>query len=56
MEVEVRAPRPNEVRMRHAAIGLNYVEVVQRSGRFRSACHSFQAMKGRGSSRASALT
>jgi NADPH2:quinone reductase len=33
-EVEVRDVRPNEVRMRHTAVGLNYVEVVQRMGRF----------------------
>lgn len=33
-EVEVRAPRPGEVRLRHEAIGLNYVEVVQRTGAF----------------------
>jgi len=32
--VEVRDVRPNEVRMRHTAVGLNYVEVVQRTGRF----------------------
>lgn len=30
-EVEVRDPRPNEVRLRHTAVGLNYVEVVQRT-------------------------
>jgi NADPH2:quinone reductase len=33
-EVDVRAPRPGEVRLKHAAIGLNYVEVVQRTGAF----------------------
>lgn len=33
-EVQVRDPRPNEVRLRHTAIGLNFVEVVQRTGRF----------------------
>jgi NADPH2:quinone reductase len=33
-EVEVRDPRPNEVKIRHTAVGLNFVEVVQRSGRF----------------------
>lgn len=33
-QVQVRDPRPNEVRLRHTAVGLNYVEVVQRTGRF----------------------
>jgi NADPH2:quinone reductase len=33
-QVDVRDPRPGEVRLRHAAIGLNYVEVVQRTGGF----------------------
>lgn len=33
-EVEVRDPRPNEVKIRHTAVGLNFVEVVQRTGRF----------------------
>jgi NADPH2:quinone reductase len=33
-EVQVRDPRPNEVRLRHTAVGLNFVEVVQRTGRF----------------------
>lgn len=32
--VPVREPRPGEVRLRHSAIGLNYVEVVQRNGGF----------------------
>jgi NADPH2:quinone reductase len=33
-EVEVRDPRPNEVKLRHTAVGLNFVEVMQRLGRF----------------------
>ena len=33
-EVEVRDPRPNEVKLRHTAVGLNFVEVMQRRGRF----------------------
>jgi NADPH:quinone reductase len=33
-EVQVRDVKPNEVRLRHTAVGLNYVEVVQRTGRF----------------------
>jgi NADPH:quinone reductase len=33
-EVQVRDVRPNEVRLRHTAVGLNYVEVYQRTGRF----------------------
>lgn len=32
-EVSVGDPRPGEVRLRHRAIGLNYVEVQQRRGR-----------------------
>jgi NADPH2:quinone reductase len=33
-EVPAREPRPGEVRLRHTAIGLNYVEVYQRTGTF----------------------
>jgi len=33
-EVQVRDVKPTEVRLRHTAVGLNYVEVVQRTGRF----------------------
>ncbi len=33
-EVTVRPPRPHEVRLRHTAIGLNFVEVSQRRGNF----------------------
>src|SRR3974390_1796452 len=33
-EGQVRDVKPNEVRLRHTAVGLNYVEVVQRTGRF----------------------
>jgi NADPH:quinone reductase len=33
-EVQLRDPRPNEVRLRHTAVGLNFVEVAQRTGRF----------------------
>ena len=32
--IDVRDPRPNEVRLRHTAVGLNFVEVMQRRGRF----------------------
>jgi NADPH2:quinone reductase len=32
--IDVRDPRPNEVKLRHTAIGLNFVEVMQRRGRF----------------------
>ena len=30
--VGVRDPLPNEVRLRHTAVGLNFVEVMQRLG------------------------
>lgn len=33
-EIELRDPKPGEVRLRQTAIGLNYVEVVQRTGGF----------------------
>jgi NADPH2:quinone reductase len=33
-EVSLREPRPGEVRLRHTAIGLNFVEINQRRGRF----------------------
>lgn len=32
--IDVRDPRPNEVKLRHTVIGLNFVEVMQRRGRF----------------------
>src|SRR5262245_26107005 len=35
-EVEVPAPGPGQVRLRHAAVGLNYIDVYHRTGLYKA--------------------
>ena len=46
--VEVGAPGPGEVRIRHHAIGLNYIDVYQRTGLYPSALPLALGMEGAG--------
>ena len=51
---EVPAPGPGEALVRHAAIGLNYIDVYHRTGLYPAPCRSPRAWKARAWSRRSA--
>jgi NADPH2:quinone reductase len=52
--VEVGEPGPGEVRIRHHAIGLNFIDVYQRTGLYPFPCRcssAWKARRGRGGGR-----
>jgi NADPH2:quinone reductase len=51
VDVSVGEPGPGEIRIRHHAIGLNFIDVYQRSGLYPSPCRSGSAWKARAWSR-----
>ena len=53
-DVEVGDPGPGQIRIRQHAVGLNFVDVYQRSGLTRCRCRAARAAEGRASSKRSA--
>ena len=53
-EVEVGAPAPGEARVRHHAVGLNYIDVYHRSGTYPLGLPAIPGLEGAGWSRRSA--
>ena len=51
VEIPVGAPGPGEIRIRHHACGLNYIDVYQRSGVYVLPLPLTLGMEGAGSSR-----
>ena len=52
-EVEVGKPGPGQVRLRHTAVGLNFIDTYQRSGLYPCRCRAGSAARRPGSSRRS---
>ena len=50
-EVAVGAPGPGEARVRHTAIGLNYIDTYHRSGAVQAAAAVGHRQRGRGRGR-----
>ncbi len=48
VELEVGDPGPGEIRIRHHAIGLNFIDIYQRSGLYRNALPMVLGMEGAG--------
>lgn len=48
VDVEVGAPGPGEIRIRHAAVGLNYIDVYHRNGTYPLALPAQLGMEGAG--------
>jgi NADPH2:quinone reductase len=42
-EVDVGKPGPGQVRLRHTAVGLNYIDTYQRSGLYPCRCRAASA-------------
>jgi len=49
-DVEVGKPGPGEARIRHTAVGLNFIDIYLRSGLIRRSCRAGSAARGRASS------
>ena len=52
-EVDVGKPGPGQVRLRHTAVGLNYIDTYQRSGLYPCRCRAGSAPRPPESSRRS---
>ena len=52
-EVEVGEPGKGEIRLRHTAVGLNYIDIYHRTGLYTMPLPSGSASRRRGSSRRS---
>ena len=48
VDLEVGAPGPGEIRIRHHACGLNYIDVYQRTGLYQSPLPLNLGMEGAG--------
>ena len=47
-EYDLPDPGPGQVRLRHTAVGLNFIDVYQRVGMYPQTCRSSPAPKPRG--------
>ena len=54
VDVQVGEPGPGEIRIRHKAIGLNFIDVYQRTGLYQMPMPVRLGMEGSASSRPSA--
>ncbi len=55
-EITVGDPGPGQIRLRHSAVGLNFIDVYHRTGLYPMRCPSSRAWKAPGRSRRSPTT